>query len=169
MDEAGISDLAALRGTELSAFRVAAVPGIERVVVVAEHVGVAEFERRDVASVDLGQGEVRPLRDIGILRREPPAAEIIIEELVHGVERAPDFRSGEDEGLPDRFQPDALRSEPGDVDPGSGFVQRVQMGVRPDDDLLLRRLLGVEGDGEIRSGDFAEEPFQFFRCVKHGR
>ena len=101
VDEARVSDFAAFRGTELPALRVAAVPGIERAVVVLQHVGIAEFERRDIGLVQLRQGEDRALRNERILRREPPAAEMRVEQLVYGIERAAHVGTGQNEGLPD--------------------------------------------------------------------
>ena len=167
--ESGVGHLAALSLGQHAALRVAAVAGVERAVVVGLHVRVAEFERGEIPVVDLGHGQFAPARDEGVFGGEPAAAEVLVEELVDRVERAADVGSGADQGFADGLHPYAFLPERGDVDARPRFVQRVEMSVFADDDLLFRPRRVVEEDREIRSGHFAEEVLQLLRRVKDGR
>ena len=84
--------------------------------------GLPVLQRRHVAHVLLGDGEVRETGDGADFRGPPAAAHGIFEEGVDGIERAAGAVAGEEQILPHRLDDDAVG------------LQALQVQVRSDSD-----------------------------------
>ena len=158
--------LAAAFRVEPAGARIHAVSRAPIAVCALVNIRLAIFERRNLAVVQRTDRQAGRPGNATDARRKPAAAQVIFQETVHAVHRAPHRPAGNDQMLADGPNHIAFFAEGGKIDRHAQFFQ---VGILAENDLLGSQRLLVVDDRQLCAADLAEEHLQFLGSVLNGR